>query len=218
MLNRKSMYKIVVADDHSIVTSGVSQVISSYPNIEIVGAAKTIEGLFSLLEKQECDVLICDYAFADDNKPDGLLLFDRLLRSFPEIKVIAYTMHDNFPSVKRALDLGLHGFVSKASDLDCLVAAINAVMLGEIYTDPKTTQILLKRILAGTSFSLQKPLSARETEVVRMLANGMKVGQIAAITNRSLKTISTQKKSAMKKLGTDTNVQLIEEFKKMFNS
>ncbi|RXZ38807.1 DNA-binding response regulator [Oxalobacteraceae bacterium CAVE-383] len=218
MLNRKSTYKIVVADDHSIVTSGVSQVISSHSNIEIAGAAKTIESLFSLLEKQECDVLICDYAFADDNKPDGLLLFDRLLRSFPDIKVIAYTMHDNFPSVKRALDLGLHGFVSKASDLDCLVAAINAVMLGEIYTDPKTTQILLKRILAGTSFSLQKPLSARETEVVRMLANGMKVGQIASITNRSLKTISTQKKSAMKKLGTDTNVQLIEEFKKMFNS
>jgi two-component system capsular synthesis response regulator RcsB len=218
MLNRKSTYKIVVADDHSIVTSGVSQVISSYPNIEIVGAAKTIESLFSLMDQQECDVLICDYAFADDNKPDGLLLFDRLLRSFPNVKVIAYTMHDNFPSVKRALDLGLHGFVSKASDLDCLVAAINAVMLGEIYTDPKTTQVLLKRILAGTSFSLQKPLSARETEVVRMLANGMKVGQIASITNRSLKTISTQKKSAMKKLGTDTNVQLIEEFKKMFNS
>ena len=171
-----------------------------------------------MLDKTECDVLICDYAFADDNKPDGLLLFDRLLRSFPKLKVIAYTMHDNFPSVKRALDLGLHGFVSKASDLDCLVSAINAVMLGEIYTDPKTTQVLLKRILAGTSFSLQKPLSARETEVVRMLANGMKVGQIASITNRSLKTISTQKKSAMKKLGTDTNVQLIEEFKKMFNS
>jgi len=218
MLNRKSTYKIVVADDHSIVTSGVSQVISAFPNIEIVGAAKTIESLFSLLEQQPCDILICDYAFADDNKPDGLLLFDRLLRSFPDIKVIAYTMYDSFPSVKRALDLGLHGFVSKASDLDCLVAAINAVMLGEIYTDPKTTQVLLKRILAGTSFSLQKPLSARETEVVRMLANGMKVGQIASITNRSLKTISTQKKSAMRKLGTDTNVQLIEEFKKMFSS
>ncbi|HWZ46878.1 MAG TPA: response regulator transcription factor [Herbaspirillum sp.] len=218
MLNRKSTYKIVVADDHSIVTSGVSQVIADFPNIEIVGSAKTIESLFSLLEQQPCDVLICDYAFADDNKPDGLLLFDRLLRSFPDIKVIGYTMHDSFPSVKRALDLGLHGFVSKASDLDCLVAAINAVMLGEIYTDPKTTQVLLKRILAGTSFSLQKPLSARETEVVRMLANGMKVGQIASITNRSLKTISTQKKSAMKKLGTDTNVQLIEEFKKMFTS
>ncbi|MDB5775326.1 MAG: DNA-binding response regulator [Herbaspirillum sp.] len=218
MSNRKFTYQIVVADDHSIVTSGVSQVISSFPNIEIVGTAKTIESLFSLLEQQACDVLICDYAFADDNKPDGLLLFDRLLRSFPEIKVIAYTMHDNFPSVKRALDLGLHGFVSKSSDLDCLVAAINAVMQGEIYTDPKTTQILLKRILTGTSFSLQKPLSARETEVVRMLSNGMKVGQIASITNRSLKTISTQKKSAMKKLGTDTNVQLIEEFKKMFNN
>jgi two-component system capsular synthesis response regulator RcsB len=218
MSNRKPTYQIVVADDHSIVTSGVSQVISGFPNIEIVGTAKTIESLFAVLDRQACDVLICDYAFADDNKPDGLLLFDRLLRSFPEVKVVAYTMHDNFPSVKRALDLGLHGFVSKASDLDCLVAAINAVMLGEIYTDPKTTQVLLKRILAGTSFSLQKPLSARETEVVRMLSNGMKVGQIASITNRSLKTISTQKKSAMKKLGTDTNVQLIEEFKKMFNN
>lgn len=211
---------IVVADDHPVVVLGISKMLDDAKDLHLVAAATTISELFASLAQVPCDVLICDYSFEDDEEPDGLLLLERIRRLYPDIKIILLTSHDDLVIVQRAMHIGIAGFLSKSSgDFSDLPAVTARVLNGERYLDPDTSKMLVQHMMSNnlkTQTLSTTELTARELEVVRMFARGMSVTDIAQHTDRSVKTISTQKKKAMLKLGAENDVELVNAFNKLF--
>ena len=211
---------IVVADDHPVVVMGVSKMIDELDGIRVVATATTISQLFECLSKNNCDILVCDYSFENDKEPDGLLLLEKIRRTYPEVKIILLTAHDDLVIVQRAVKAGVSGFLSKASnDMSLISSVIARVYSGEKYLDPLTSKAMLQHMMSGelsVPTLLTSNLTARELEVVRMFSRGMSVTDIAHYTDRSIKTISTQKKQAMLKLGACNDVELVNAFGKLF--
>ncbi|WP_409318723.1 response regulator [Pseudomonas sp. KCJK9016] len=220
MNQKTSLINIVVADDHPVVVLGIKKILEEDSGLKVVGSATSVSELFSTLDKITCNILICDYSFDAPDQPDGILLLERIRRLYPDLSIIVLTAHDDLVIVQKALQLGVIGFLSKAScELHNLVSVVYRVLDGERYLDPNTSQMLLKHVMssklsASTVSSMQ--LTVRELEVVRLFSRGMSVTEIARHTNRSIKTISTQKKKAMIKLGVINDVGLINASKEIF--
>jgi two-component system capsular synthesis response regulator RcsB len=210
---------IIVADDHLVVILGLSKIFENQPTMHLVAAATSISELMQALDQLPCDVLVCDYAFENDSDPDGLQLIERIARLHPSVKIVLLTAHDDIVIVQQAMRLGVTGFVSKASGAFAMLpSVIETVMDGNTYLDPNIAQTLVEHVLknrapTGTLAAVQ--LSARELEVMRLFADGMTVTEIAQYTKRSLKTISTQKKKAMMKLGAHNDIALVNAFNRL---
>lgn len=197
--------RIVLADDHAVVLAGVRAVLErTEPPIEIVGAAQGAEELIALLDRVPCDVLVTDFSMPSpsDHGQDGLRMLQTIRRTHPLLRVVVLTMLDN-PSILRAIREMAHGLISKRSDLRELPAAVAVVGAGRSYLSP-----MLQAALESESGRLETALTARETEVIRLFADGYSVSEIARRLNRSVKTISHQKADAMRKLGIDNHSQL----------
>jgi two-component system, NarL family, captular synthesis response regulator RcsB len=212
--------RLVVADDHPVVALGISKVLEGHPRIRLVKAATSISELIEILQNNACDVLICDYSFVDDCEPDGMQLLERIRRLYPDVRIVVLTANDSLAVVRRAMHLRVAGFVSKLShDFAALPEVIERVMRGERYLDPHTSKMVIQRMLDSEDNSRVQPsaqLTAREMEVMRLFASNMSVTDIAKHTNRSLKTISTQKNKAMIKLGARNDVELVNAFKQLY--
>lgn len=197
--------RIVVADDHAVVVAGVRAVLErADPPLEVVAAAQGAEELLAVLGRVACDVVVTDFSMPSphDHGQDGLRMLQTIRRNHPLLRVVVLTMLDN-PSILRAVRELAHGLVSKRSDLRELPAAIAVVGAGRSYLSP-----LLQPMLEAEGARGEAALTARETEVVRLFAEGHSVSEIARRLNRSVKTISHQKADAMRKLGFDNHSQL----------
>ncbi|WP_050009296.1 response regulator transcription factor [Candidatus Glomeribacter gigasporarum] len=214
-MNSKQI-QVIIADDHPVVIAGITRVLESLPNFKIAAAVHSVKEMFDALAQVRCDVLICDFAFDEDSEPDGLIMCEKVARRFPEVKIIVVSQHDNLARVKRIMMSGCSGFVSKSSAIQALPFAIEEVLRGAKYIDPETSKALIGSMFdAGGDRPDGQLLSAREMEVMRHYVQGMSVTQIAQRTKRSMKTISAQKQSAMKKLGAKNDVELIDIFKQI---
>lgn len=135
------------------------------------------------------------------------------------MKIILLTAHDDIMIVQQALRLGVVGFLSKVSEeFSSLPTVIESILEGKIYLDPKTSEQMVRHMIANqtsSGSSSSAGLSPREMEVLRLFGRGMTVTEIAQYTNRSLKTISTQKKNAMIKLGARNDVELLNAFRQL---
>lgn len=213
---------VIVADDHPVVALGVCQMLEGVEHLHLVAATTTISELFEALAQVPCDVLICDYSFEDDDEPDGALLLKRIRRLYPDLKIIVLTGHDDVVIMQLTVEIGISGFLSKSSrDFSALPAVITRVLQGEKYLDPDTSKVLVQHMMMNnlTPQSLTTTqLTARELEVLRMFSRGMSVTDIAQHTNRSVKTISTQKKKAMLKLGAVNDVELVKAFNQLYST
>ncbi|WP_175813677.1 response regulator transcription factor [Burkholderia contaminans] len=211
---------MIVADDHPIVLVGIRRMLDGLPDIQIVATAGTTEELVAVLTRHTCDVLICDFTFNTDASQDGIRLIERLLHLHPSVRIILLTVHEELMLVQRVLEMGVAGFIGKSSStLEGLPLAIRAVYGGGLYLDPAISRMLSDRLLrkspearVGNPLSLTK----KEFEVVRLLVRGMSVTDIARETGRSIKTISTQKVRALKKLGARNDSELGERFRDLW--
>jgi two-component system capsular synthesis response regulator RcsB len=212
--------RLIVADDHPVVALGISKVLEGYPRIQLVETAATVSELLEALRSKACDVLICDYSFSNDSEPDGMQLLERIRVMYPDVKIVVLTANDSLAVVRRAMNLRVAGFVSKLSpDFSALPDVIERVMKGEQYLDSHTSKLVIQRMLDsedGSRAQVALRLTARELEVVRLFASNMSVTDIAKATNRSLKTISTQKNKAMSKLGASNDVELVNAFRQLY--
>lgn len=217
---RSGSVRIIVADDHPVVLLGIQKVMEKEEDMEIVAVATDIATLEDKLSNIKCDVLICDFIFENSAK-DGFKLLEKIKRTFPRLRVLILTMHDDPLLVQRLISSGASGFITKGSSaFVSLGDVIRTVMKGEIYIDPETatmlSRIFLQTMLKDGSGLRKTTLSKREYEVVRMFTDGMTIGKIASSTYRSIKTVSTQKKSAMKKLAARNDAELVIQFYKYY--
>ncbi|NLA17991.1 response regulator [Burkholderia cepacia] len=195
----------MVADDHPSSALGMSQALAGSSTIKLLGTVSNSTDLVAMLDEQQSDVLVVDYVMPGGKYGDGLSLLSFLQRRYPALRLVTITMIDN-PSVLLAIQKqGVGCILSKSDAISHLVGAVHAAFVGANYLSP-----FVKKLLEDCQPSAGvRTLTAREIEVVRLYGAGLTVGEIAVQLHRSKQTISSQKSSAMKKLGIVRDADLI---------
>ena len=200
------MLRVIIADDHPIVRIGQKVVIEANGKCKVVGEADGPDQLLALVAHQSCDVLVTDFAMPGNQQADGYGLLGLLHRQYPQVPVILVTMFANIATLRASFAHGAKAIVAKSASARELPQAIKAVCGGQTFVSECLRQQMVE---AGSQDQQAEPqLSGKEREVVRMLASGMTVSQIAARVNRSISTISKQKSTAMSRLCISTDVDL----------
>ncbi|KMT55001.1 response regulator transcription factor [Pseudomonas fildesensis] len=200
------MLRVIIADDHPIVRIGQKVVIEANGKCKVVGEADGPDQLLALLDSTPCDLLVTDFAMPGNQQADGYGLLSLMHRKYPELPVILVTMFANVATLRASFAHGARAIVAKSASARELPQAIRAVSEGQTFV---SECLRVQLVEAGTGDQQAVPqLSGKEREVVRMLASGMTVSQIAAQVNRSISTISKQKSTAMNRLCISTDVDL----------
>ena len=201
--------RIVLADDHPIFRIGLQAVLEQLPGVKVIAQAGSPKELLSHLQALECDVLVTDFMMPVEQQNDGLKLLEQIRRQLPQLPILVVTMLNNAGLFRAMLALGVSGLLSKASLADELPQAISSLSRGNVYLAASVQYLLLQDgAVREDRMGIQESLSPKELEVTRLLAAGHTVSQIAARLNRSKQTVSTQKVSAMRKLGVTNDAAL----------
>ena len=200
--------KVLLADDHPIVLMGVREIIERDPRFEVVGQAMSSSELIDKISQLRPDVIITDYNMpGDDHYGDGTRLVEYLRRHFPEPRVLILTVISNPQVLSWLYDLGISGVISKSAGLEQILVALDA-----FYREGHYQQDAADEVSSDDPADFSQRLSqltVKEFEVLRLFAGGMSVGDVATSLSRSIKTISTLKISAMRKLGVDNDQALL---------
>lgn len=204
-LASKTHISVVIVDDHPAVSLGVVSVLSEKAGFVVVGQATDSTGLVDFLNENPCDVLISDFSMPGGKHGDGLALISYLKRCYPTLRTVIYTMFDSPILVWAMVRQNVMGIVSKCDSPGHLINAVRAIHAGRQYYSPVIKELLLNNMQMGG----EGRLTPREAEVVRLFCAGGTITNIAEMVHRSVQTISTQKRSAMRKLGVTTDADLI---------
>lgn len=191
--------RVALLDDHALVLKGLISHLQKSLSITILGSFSSSRPFRAFLASMPADVVLIDYSLAFDDM-DGVALIKLLRASYPRLKILVISAHDEGLVVHSLMQAGANGFVAKSQDPDDVVLAIDAVMTGREYLPP--------RHAGAVAIPRSVRLSPREWEVIRCLLEGLKVTQIADKFGRSLKTISAQKSAAFRKLGVQSDNEL----------
>lgn len=200
-------FKIILADDHPIILTGVRSLMAEMqPSCDIVAEANNVSELWRTLEQHECDLLITDFSMPNDDNVDGMAMIKQLRRKYPNLPIIVLTQVHNLGVLQALLQIGIQGLLLKKSVIAELEKTVKKVLLGSVYIGETVRELLNEQGI--NQYTIPVELSLKELEVVRLLANGMSVTQVASYLHRSVKTISTQKTNAMQKLGLKSDSEL----------
>lgn len=200
-------FKIILADDHPLILTGIRSLIAhNQPGCEVVAEAHQVSELLKTLQQHSCDLLITDFSMPGDERSDGLSMIQQLKRDYPTLPILVLTQIHNAGILQSLLQLGVSGVLLKKAVISELSDAIRQILSGHSYIG-SSVKILLAEAGLDHHISLVQ-LTPKESEVVRLLASGMSVTQVAEYLHRSVKTISTQKKSAMLRLGLQSDSAL----------
>jgi DNA-binding NarL/FixJ family response regulator len=188
--------KLLLADDHGVITDGLRALINGQADMKVVAVAGDgLEAVRRCIDTRP-DVVVMDQAMPQMNGTEAAQMM-RERRS--TTRVIILSMHSNVEHVRRALQAGASGYVLKAAAGDELILAIRAVHAGRRYLSAPLAEELLDRMLDATDDPLSR-LSGRERQVLKMLAEGQPVVRIAAKLSLSRKTVETYRERTMEKL------------------
>ncbi|MBU1393621.1 MAG: response regulator transcription factor [Gammaproteobacteria bacterium] len=200
-------FKIILADDHPIILTGVRSLMAEMqPSCDIVAEANNVSELWRTLEQHECDLLITDFSMPNDDNADGMTMIKQLRRKYPNLPIIVLTQVHNLGVLQALMQIGINGLLLKKSVIAELANTVKKVLSGSVYIGDAVRELLNEQGI--NQYAIPVELSLKEIEVVRLLANGMSVTQVASYLHRSVKTISTQKTNAMQKLGLKNDSEL----------
>ena len=200
--------RILIADDHAVVRSGLRALLRADPDLEVVGEAENGEETLRLAETLRPDTILLDISMPPEN---GIKTAARLKEKHPEIIVLILTMHEDESLLHEALRAGAAGYVIKRAEESEILQAIHATNHGDIYVHPAMTRALLHQPVTtehrrGAS---PNPLTPREIDVLRLLAKGNTNRQIAGLLSLSMRTVENHRANLMGKLGLVSRVELV---------
>jgi two-component system response regulator NreC len=200
--------RILLADDHAVVRSGLRRMLQTDPSLEVVGEAKDGEETLHLAETLHPDVVLLDITMPPEN---GIKTAKRLKQENPEIIVLFLTMHEEEDMLRDALRAGAAGYVIKRAEESEIIQAIHVASHGDIYVHPAMTRALLDQPVTTEhrrGLSVNK-LTRRELDVLRLLAKGNTNRQIASLLGLSRRTVENHRANLMGKLGLVSRVELV---------
>jgi DNA-binding NarL/FixJ family response regulator len=199
------MISVLIADDHTVVRQGLKQILSNDAQLRVVGEAASGDEVMDLVKSLRVDALVLDISMPGKN---GLEVLKELKRTHPRLPVLVLSMHPEDQFAIRILRAGAAGYVTKESAPDELIGALRKVCSGGKYVSPKLAEKLAVFIEGEQSGPLHEQLSDREFAVLRMLALGQTVSEIADELLLSVKTISTYRTRVLEKMKMSTNAEL----------
>ncbi|MET3633179.1 response regulator transcription factor [Burkholderia sp. 572] len=199
--------RVILADDHPTLITGIQYVLDGASTIDVVGTASDSTEVVALLSSTPCDILVTDYAMPGGEYGDGIAFLSFVRRWFPDLKIIVFTSVDNATIVTEISRLGIQSALSKVDDTVHLVSAIHTVHAGATYFSPWMQQAR-NAFERARAESKAKQLTKREAEVIRLYLSGLTINDISAQLRRTKQTVSSQKKNAMRKLGIERDIDL----------
>jgi len=195
----------LICDDHPLVSLALKGVLQKDPQFNIIGEPSSGPELIAMLRSQSCDLVILDYSMPGEL--DGIALIQYLKRMYPNVRILVFSGTASAALASRCIEAGAHGFMRKTQTGEPVRVAIRSVAAGKTYIDPGL-QVEVRRASDFERAFLS--LSPREMVVVRLLLTGQSVSEIANRLNRSIKTVSTQKQTAFRKIGVQSDAELFQ--------
>jgi len=200
------LIRVLVVDDHDLVRTGISRMLADISGLQVIGQADSGEDAIRKARELKPDVVLMDVKMPGIG---GLEATRKLLRSYPDLKVIAVTICEEDPFPTRLLQAGAAGYLTKGAALEEMVQAIRMVFGGQRYISPQIAQQLaLKSFQPQLSESPFDLLSEREIQIALMIANCQKVQSISDKLCLSPKTVSTYRYRIFEKLSITSDVEL----------
>ncbi|RZT36265.1 response regulator [Cupriavidus agavae] len=205
--------RVLLADDHPVITASIRAVVQSHAGWEVCGEVASATELLQQVDLLRPDIVVTDYHMPGPAELDGVRLISALRRRYPTTSVIVLTMITNPLVLRTILEARVHGLLLKDCQLPEINTAITRAQRGFTYIGRSALRALapadLRSVLPVGRDGVQR-LSAREMEVLRLYLTGRSVTEIATTLCRSVKTISRQKNCAMHKLGVSNDRELFE--------
>jgi two-component system, NarL family, invasion response regulator UvrY len=200
----RALVTVLLVDDHAVVREGYRRLLERDAKIQVVGEASNSVEAYERTQSLDPEVVVMDIALPGVS---GIEAMRRILARRPQQCVLMFSMHDDaiFPS--RALQAGARGYVSKASAPEVLIDAISAVARGERYLSPDVQKVMAQHA-SSQARSVVNALTAREFEVLGLLARGDTVKRIGEKLGLSEKTVANHQSTIREKLGARNAVQL----------
>ncbi|MBN1829044.1 MAG: response regulator transcription factor [Deltaproteobacteria bacterium] len=198
------MIRIVIADDHPIVRDGLKKIISDEVDMEVVGEAGTALELFGVLKKNPCDVVILDIAMPGMSGIDAL---GKLHSESPGLPVLVLSIHPENQYALRTIRAGASGYLSKDAAPQELTHALQKIANGGRYISPSLAERIIDR-MEGAPQLLHDRLSDREFEIMKLIAAGQGITEIALKLHLSPKTVSTYRTRILLKMDMRNNADM----------
>ncbi len=197
-------YRILIADDHEIVRRGLRSIVDGQGDLQIAGEALTGREAIEKVRELKPDLVIMDIGMPELN---GLDATRYILKEFPSTEILILTMHESDQLIREVLDVGARGYMLKSDAGRDLMAAIESLRRHKPFFTSKVSEMVLTGYLRGTGTAaepedaLRLRLTAREREIVQLLAEGKSNKEVATQLNISVKTAETHRARIMAKLG-----------------
>jgi len=188
---------VLIADDHAIVRLGLKELLAETSDIVVVGEAASGPEVLEKIRKERYDVIVLDISMPGAS---GLDILAQLKKGQPKTSVLFLSIHPEEQYAVRALKAGASGYVTKESAPEELVAAIRKVSKGRTYVSASLAEWLATTVQSGSNRALHEFLSNREYQVLRMIAMGRSVKEIAASLFLSAKTVNTYRSRVFSKM------------------
>jgi DNA-binding NarL/FixJ family response regulator len=200
------LIKVLIADDHAIVRKGLKQILADTTDTVAVGEATTEQELFDMVRSiEDLNVVVLDLSMPGRG---GLETLKQLKLEYPKLPVLILTIYPEDQYAIRVLKAGASGYLTKESAPDQLVTAIRKVARGEKYIGPRLAERLAADLGRDFDRPLHEALSDREFQVMRMIAKGKTITEIADELSLSVKTISTYRARVLEKMKIKNNAEM----------
>ena len=199
------MIRILIADDHAVVRSGLRTILDAQPNLEVVAeAADGKEAVHKAIETTP-DIAVIDYSLPLIN---GIEVTRQIRAQLPKTEVLIFTMHDNESLIQDVMKVGARGYLLKSDAGRDLISAIEALAVHRPFFTTKVSETLLESYVTAAK-AIRSTLTNREVGIVQMIAEGHTNKHIARLLNISLKTVETHRASVMRKLNLSSSADLV---------
>jgi DNA-binding NarL/FixJ family response regulator len=211
-MKKRAAIKVVIADDHAILRSGLRMVLSAQPDMQVVGEAENGDQAIEQVRAKKPGIILLDVSMPGGG---GLEVVSEIVRNSPLTRVIVLTMHAEPGYLDSALSAGASGYVLKRSLDSDLIKAIRAVSHGERFVDSGVTSQLVDRVLGGRvpekspRDKARDLLSRRELQVLKLVAEGFTNQQIAGRIFVSVKSVETYRARVLSKLHLEDRAQMV---------
>ncbi len=198
--------RVLLADDHTVVRHGLKQILAEEFKRAVFGEARNAEEALDLVEQEHWDVIVLDITMPGRS---GLEVMREIRKLRPSLPVLVLSVHPENQFAVRVLKLGAAGYMTKESAAEELVGAVKKVLAGGRYVSASLAETLATNLSSGPVKPPQELLSDREFQVLRLIASGKIVSEIARGLNLSVKTISTYRSRILEKMGLRNNAELM---------
>lgn len=200
------MIRVLVADDHTIVREGLKQILAKSGDLVVAGEAANGNDVLKLVREKEWDVLVTDMSMPGRS---GIELIKLVKEARPELPVLVLSMYGEDQYAVRAIRAGASGYLNKESASEQLVTALRKIAGGGVHVSAAVAEALFNNVRGKANVTLHEHLSDREFQVLRMIAIGKSVTDIASALNLSPKTVSTHKTRILDKMKMSNQAELI---------